>query len=108
MDRASKPNQSLSDSTTSVKLQINESASAYGGLGLVATENISAAADIVCKKQKLVLADDNQLKTTCGNYFMWLGSEIDANDRIRAAGDAEPTLDKCSGCKVVRYCSKES
>jgi hypothetical protein len=34
-------------------------ASACGGLGLVATENISAAEDVFSKKQMLVVADDS-------------------------------------------------
>jgi hypothetical protein len=108
MDRASKLNQSLRDSTTSFKFQINESASAHGGLGLVTTENIPVAQDVICKKQMLVVADSNHLKSTCDNCFLWLGSEIRKDGRIRAAGDAEPSLDKCSRCKVVRYCSKVS
>ena len=104
--RASKLNQSLlSNSTTPVKLQINESASAYGGLGLVATENISAAEDILSKKQILVVADNNHFETTCNSCFMWLGSEIGTNDCIRAAGDTEPALKKCIDYKVVKYCS---
>ena len=109
MDRASKLNQSLlSDGTTSFKLQINESAAAHGGLGLVTTKNILVAQDIICKKQMLVVADSNHLNSTCDNCFLWLGSEIGKNGCIRAAGDAEPSLDRCRGCKVVRYCSKVS
>jgi RNase P subunit RPR2 len=109
MDRASKLNQSLlSNNTTTVKLQIKESASIYGGLGLVAIGNISAAEDIFFKKQMLIVADDNHLKTTCDNCFMWLGGEIGANGRLRAARDAETVLKRCNSCKVVRYCSKVS
>ena len=109
MDRASKFNQSLlSDGTTSFKFQINESASAHGGLGLVTTENISVAQDIIYKKQMLVVADNNHLKSTCDSCFLWLGSEIGKDGRIRAARDDKPSLDRCGGCKVVRYCSRVS
>lgn len=109
MDRASKLNQSLlSDGTTSFKFQINEPASPHGGLGLVTTEDIPVAQDIICNKEMLVVADSNHLKSTCDNCFLWLGSEIGKDGRIRAAGDAEPRLDKCRGCKAVRYCSKVS
>jgi hypothetical protein len=109
MDRASKLNQSLlSNSTNTVKLQVKESASVYGGLGLVAIENISAAEDILFKKQMLAVADDNHLKTTCDNCFLWVGSEIGANGCIRAAGYAETVFKKCSSCKVVWYCSRVS
>jgi hypothetical protein len=37
------------------KLKFEESASVYGGLGLVAIENISAAKDVFFKKQMLIV-----------------------------------------------------
>jgi hypothetical protein len=107
MDRTSKFNHLLfNGSTTAIKFQINEPPSIDGGLGLVAIENIAAAEDVFSMKQMLVVADDNHSKTTCDNCFLWIGSEIGANGRFRAAGDADVFMRKCNGCKVVRYCSK--
>lgn len=70
--------------------------------------SISAAQDILFQEQSLASADDKHLKTTYDNCLIWLGNEIKANERIRAAEDALPVLDRCSSCKVVRYCSRVS
>ncbi|KAF4626186.1 hypothetical protein G7Y89_g11979 [Cudoniella acicularis] len=106
MDRTSKLNQSLSDNTNPIKLEIKELTTSHGGLGLITEENISTAEDIIYKKPMLLIADDNHLKTTCDNCFQWLGSEIDTNNPFTTAQQSKPTLLKCGGCKVVWYCSK--
>ena len=87
------------------EFRIGPSSCQEAGLGLLAVDSIPAARDVICKQQFLVVADNNHLPSTCDYCFMWLGSSFTRDNRMKSAGDPEPVLKRCGGCRAVWYCA---
>lgn len=87
-------------------LEIKPSEVPEKGFGLVTIKAVPAAEDIFAKEQLLCVAYNEHFDSTCDNCFLWLGSSINAQGLIHAPGDSIPTLKRCSGCKIVKYCEK--
>ena len=103
------PDQSLLDGVeNSVRLKIKTSNLALGGLGLTAAAAIPAAEDIFSKRSLLHIADSVHFSTTCDHCFTWLGDTVNLKTSTISTGIGEPALKTCSGCQVVRYCSRVS
>jgi hypothetical protein len=75
------------------------------GRGLYARRSISARELIISIKRPLVISlDTKRLKDTCYrclNYMIEMADYHERADRID-----EHRLQTCTGCHVVRYCSK--
>ena len=109
MNPSSMPDQSLFDGVeNSVRLKIKTSNRALGGLGLTAAAAIPAAEDIFSKESLLHIADSVHFSTTCDHCFIWLGDTVNLKTSTISTGIGELALKKCSGCKVVHYCSSVS
>ena len=101
--------QSLLDGVDNrARLKVEKSTLAPGGLGLTAAVAISELDDVFFKPQLVHIADDNHLDSTCDGCFMWLGDSINFQTCTIKVDKVWPTLKKCIGCGVVRYCSKVS
>ena len=101
--------QSLLDGVDNrARLKVEKSTLALGFLGLTATMAMSELDDVFFKPQLLHLADNNHLDSTCDGCFMWLGDSVNLRTCTINVEGVWPTLKKCTGCGVVRYCSKVS
>ena len=90
------------------RLKVEKSTLAPGGLGLVAAVAIPELDDVFFKPQLLYVADNNHFHSTCDGCFMWLGDSVNLRTRTINVEGVWPTLNKCSGCETVHYCSKVS
>ena len=90
------------------RLKIGNSSLALGGLGLIAAVAISELDDVFFKPMLLHVADNNHFDSTCDGCSMWLGDSVNLQTRTINVEGVWPTLKKCNGCEVVRYCSKVS
>ena len=101
--------QSLLDGVDNgARLKVRKSTLAPGGLGLTTAVAIAELDHVFFKPQLLHLADNNHFDSTCDGCFMWLGDSVNLQTQTINVEGVWPTLKKCSGCEVVRYCSKVS
>lgn len=77
------------------------------GWGLYANSDIAARDPIISLQRPLVISlDISRLKDTC---YLCMGYHSELSRHPEAADRAEESkLQICSGCHVVRYCSKVS
>lgn len=72
------------------------------GNGLFATKDIGAGELILMIKRPLVgVLDIPRLEDTCSNCFMWSVGSVEGGLALD-----KPTVNACTGCKKVKYCSK--
>ena len=76
------------------------------GIGVFASEDIGPGELVLHIPRPLVSAlDTPHLTDTCYSCYLWLpGNKVD--EELEDDGAHQVSLKTCTGCKVVRYCSK--
>ena len=99
----------LNSVQTTIPLQILPSTIPGAGSGLFTSSELAGGQEIFRVEKPLVKCVSNEaLDTTCDFCFYCTDSGLHPSGRFLTANDERPKVAACSGCKVVRYCSKVS
>lgn len=89
-------------------LEILPSKIDLGGTGLFAKEVIAEGAEVFRSTPLLSCIGHEMSEFMCDYCHTSLTNGIDAAGHLRMAGDALPTISRCTQCRVCSYCSKVS
>lgn len=88
------------------KMTLNVSASAISGKGLVLPKDASSVSPdnplLIIPSPLVAIPDDKHLDSTCAWCMLYRPKDDEGDDPVESALD----LKLCTGCRVVRYCSK--